>query len=847
MNERRRISLGARFGGRLVLIATLLSLAAFGYFGVRLYQDASALRASPQDNVQWTISRLEVEALRLRGALSDETASPSELRQRFDVFYSRVVLLRDAELLEPLRQDSESSVEIQALLTFLRRSAPIFDGEDSNLLAQRKALAASLEDVRLSAAQLSLRGNVLYSAAAAARLRALENLIVSAATIAGALILILGSTLIVLSSRDRLARTKQQEAEASNARMEAVASVALDPVIISDAEGRIIEYNAAAERVFGYPRSEAMGEEMANLFIPRELREAHRAGMARYLAQGDPHVIGKGRLELEAVRKSGERFPVELSVGEARESDGTRIFVGFMRDISRRKATEADLMDARDAALEADRAKSRFIAVMSHEMRTPLNGVLGVLDLLGATELDVQQAEYVDIATQSGEILLRHINDVLDITRIEAGKIEIAQEPFSVEDVVREVVAIGRPGAAARATEITWKLEDVPSVLLGDAHRVRQVLLNLTGNAAKFTTNGTIQVIARRISGAASADEIEFSVIDDGLGVSPENLERIFDDFVTLDTEYSREVGGSGLGLSICRRVVRAMGGEIGAESELGRGSRFWFRIHLQRCTPNDAPIAKPNAAFKAKTKRPGLNILLVEDNEINRLVANRMLSAEGHNVTEARDGVEGVEISLTKTFDVILMDISMPRMDGVEATKRILQGGANEKTPVIGLTAHVAPAEHENFLASGMKACVTKPLRSGALTDALAEHVDATRGSTAESAAAPHEDAAVIDEDVFDEFVSVFPPEATGEMIRRVAEELRTAASSLGKLTGDEQAALAHKAGGSAALVGARRAHAALSALEADAKAGLDTEASLRVVQQSLLEAASVMEEFAA
>ena len=830
---RRRQLVGlARATAVAVFVATVM----LGYLGVRLYQDSIALRASPLDNVQWSISRLEIAAQRFRATLLDPDAPLAEVRTRFDVFYSRVALIRNGDQFAPLRNDAESAAQLQRLIAFLDDATPLIDGPDADLAASRPALAAALIPVHQAAASLALRGNAFYTAVAAARLRAFETLVLEAAIIAVGLIIILATTLIFLISRDRLARSKQREAAASNARLKAIASVALDPIIVADAKGRVIEYNDAAKQVFGYSRDDAMGEEMASLFIPPEMRDAHRDGMARYLADRVPHVIGKGRLELESMRKSGERFPVELAVGEAQEADGKPIFVGFMRDISRRKATEAELTEARDAALAADRAKSQFIAVMSHEMRTPLNGVLGVLDLLGDTKLDVTQAEYVDVATRSGEILLRHINDVLDITRIEAGRIEFSQESLSIGDLLQEVASVARPGAKMGGSTIIVDPGDAPETAVGDPHRIRQVLLNLAGNAVKFAGGGEIRISARRVGGAAHTDKLEFAVEDRGPGIPVEDQGRIFDDFITLDTAYSRSAGGSGLGLSICRRIVQAMGGEIGLESTPGLGSRFWFRLDLARPDGAAAPPPKPSVADR--TGKP-LDVLIVEDNEVNRMVARRMLTAEGHKVTEASDGVEGVALAGVRKFDVILMDISMPRMDGVEATRHISATGANVGTPVIGLTAHGAPAEMDHFLAAGMVACLAKPLRRGELARTLAAHADGVVET------ARQDDAPVIDPEVFDEFIAVLPAEEVNAVVGKVLQEMEAAAAELPDTPLEALAERAHRTAGAVALIGAAQAHAALSVIEAEAKNGRVDEALIADGCERLIEAASVVREF--
>lgn len=831
--------------GGVVVFVSAAAIIILGYLSYRLYEDASALRSSPHDNVQWSLSRLEVETFKLKTALSDPSIDLTEARKRYDIFYSRVALMRVGDLFVPLREDVEGGQALSRFTRFLDQTTPIIDGPDGDLEKQREDLSDQLSALSAAAAELSLRGNALFSAQAGARGDAFAKLTISAAVIAMALITLLATSLVVLFFRNRFAERTQRIAAANDARLAAIAGIALDPIIIADAQGRVIEYNDAAELVFGYSRAEAVGKEMSNLFIPDDLREAHENGMKRYLKTGKPHVVGKGRLELSAVRRTGERFPVELAVAEAREAeDGDPIFVGFMRDISQRKAAESDLMEARDAAMAADRAKSHFIAVMSHEMRTPLNGVMGMLDILGDTPLDKGQADYVDVAIRSGEILLRHISDVLDISRIEAGHLEIANEPINIDAILNEVADIARPRALATNVEIAIENAMSASTYIGDAHRIEQVMLNLVGNASKFAPGGDVQVQTTLISSTEVADEIEFSVSDNGVGIAEADVERVFDDFVTLDSGYDRKVDGTGLGLSICRRVVKAMGGTIGVESRLGVGSRFWFRLHLERGVQGTSTPAPVITNEVDKSAPPALDILIVEDNEVNRLVARNMLTKAGHRIVEANDGLEGVKCASAQRFDIIFMDISMPRLDGIEATKHIRAGGASETTPIIALTAHASPIEQAKFREIGMDECLTKPLRRKNLDAVIARHF---AGQAATVKAAPATALPVIDEEIFDEFLTALPETLIQSTLDRVCSELSETARDLDKARIADLAAMAHKSAGAAAIVGAAKARDVLATLENEAKAGEPSGETITAAQNALREAVKVLREFSA
>lgn len=422
----------------------------------------------------------------------------------------------------------------------------------------------------------------------------------------------------------------------------------------------------------------------------------------------------------------------------------TALVLGLLRLQSRQRRTAAALLEARDAALEGQRAKSAFIAVMSHEMRTPLNGTLAALDL--AAEKSAQPprggaevAELISVARGSAEQLLDRLNEVLDIARLEAGKIDLRPAPFRPGALLDALVAAMGPLAAARGNRL-WRQADpaLPDWVSGDASRIRQILQNLVGNAVKFTENGEVEV-----STQTGPEGVVFAVRDTGPGISAADQARIFDDFVMIDAGYERVSQGSGLGLGICRRLADAMGGTVEVESTLGTGSTFRLRLPLRPVSaPEGAPEATvpsgpealaetgpaasepaPPQAAPVSARGRTLSLLVVEDNPTNRLLLTRMLEAEGHKVAAAANGAEGVAMAQDRRFDAILMDISMPGMDGLAATRAIRTGaGASASVPIYAVTAHAMPAERTRFLAAGMRVRLGKPVRLADLRAALAE-----------------------------------------------------------------------------------------------------------------------------
>jgi CheY-like chemotaxis protein len=358
------------------------------------------------------------------------------------------------------------------------------------------------------------------------------------------------------------------------------------------------------------------------------------------------------------------------------------------------------------------------LAVMSHEMRTPLNGILGSLELLTETSVTSRQRKFIEIMQKSGQMLLDRVNTVLEISRFDAGQVEAASKIFDPAVLVRDITDTFASQAKARRNRLRVAVVGPEmSLCLGDPTKIEQVLVNLIGNANKFTENGSIQIEIERLP---DGDEMEFRVIDTGIGIKEQDLNRVFDDFVTLDASYRRNVEGTGLGLGITRRLVQAMQGTIGVESQHGTGSVFWVRLPLPvaRAVPasNGQPDRQP-----FRSTRLDLSVLLIEDNAINRLVAREMLESLHCKVTEATDGTDGLALADTTRFDVILMDISMPRLDGVEASRKIRQGkGLNATTPIIALTAHALAEDHARFRAAGMTDALVKPVARAELEAAL-------------------------------------------------------------------------------------------------------------------------------
>ncbi|EEX11371.1 sensory box histidine kinase/response regulator [Ruegeria lacuscaerulensis ITI-1157] len=796
----------------LIGFGVLLGLVAVAWLSAQVFTDFNDRRAAPSDNVQWTLSQVEVDYLSYLNAL--ETASAAQdaengtldlVRRRFDLFYSRVDTLAQSRVFQPLRQDDRFRLPLERVTRHLNAAIPLIDAPDAELSEQLDDLKRAALEIGPHVRTLAVSG-ISYFATESdqQRIQTAANLL-RLAILSGALLLTLGAVSAYLLVVNRRATRRGRALRQANERMNTILSTSLDGVIVVDAKGDVIEFNPAAEAIFGYTADKARGRAIGDLIVPPHLRAAHRAGMERMQAGGDLHVVGKGRVQLEAMRADGEQFPVELALQSARAGD-QEIIIGFVRDISQRVAAQQELISTRDQALAGEKAKAEFLTVMSHEIRTPLNGLLGNLTLLKNTRTTREQARFVENMEISGQILLSHVDSVLDIARFEAGKLSVALQPTDLNDILQEIVDGQSGNAASRGNSISWQwVGEARPCVAADAQRLRQILLNLVGNAIKFTENGriSIEVEVTEPGPTAGVNIFEFRIIDTGIGIGPDEVDVIFDDFHTSDPS-------TGLGLGIARRFARAMGGEIGVESTPEEGSVFWVRLPLQ-----DAELdANVDSDQSDVQHAQPLDVLVVEDNEINREVICNMLKLDGHRVTVAENGQLGVDAAAAHRFDVILMDISMPVMDGPTATRHIRSGGGpSADIPIIAVSANVLPDAVDAFRAAGMTAFVGKPIALDALRKAL-------RAVTEPDALIQPEDEtdhigdlrASLGADVFDRLLGKYLSEGD-------AVVAQLAGLDGGEADLDQVAQECHKLAGSAATFGAMGFRDALIAIEMAAK----------------------------
>jgi len=641
---------------------------------------------------------------------------------------------------------------------------------------------------------------------------------------------------------------RQEELRDSEGRLRAVVDSALDSVIAMDSSGNIVEFNPAAEECFGYRREEVLNKPMGDFIIPEQYREMHRIGLRRYLDTGQHNVLNQ-RIEIEAMRSSGEVFPVELAISPVEQEEGT-VFVAYLRDITERQRSTQELENARAQAEAANQAKSEFLATVSHEIRTPMNGVVGMTNLLATTDLSREQRQWLETIRASSDSLLTLINDILDLSKLEARQLELEETEFSLSGVAESIVDLFWGASGDKGISLSQAVSpEVPEKVTGDPGRIRQILSNLVSNAVKFTDRGGVKIVVQSDREQLSARTgITIQVVDTGIGLDEEVRSTVFERFVQADADLNRHYQGTGLGLAICKELCDLMGGQVSVRENPGGGSVFEVRLPLRHTSPaaaapadltgktavllaadpiqvaclsttlnrlgidgrvypdlaavrtaprqmvdfclvdstitanpdslrailqahdvkhlvlmTDARRTRPDAQdqegwsavlehpIRAKTlarrltevvgdaartragdssrtvrespvgQRRGLRILVAEDNRTNQMVARTMLTNAGHTVDVAANGEEAVNAVATFPYDAVLMDVQMPEMDGLEATRHIrAMTGRARDIPIVALTANVLKETRDKCVAAGMTEFLSKPYNIEDLQDAL-------------------------------------------------------------------------------------------------------------------------------
>jgi PAS domain S-box-containing protein len=491
-----------------------------------------------------------------------------------------------------------------------------------------------------------------------------------------------------------------------------------DGMRLSDPDGRVLRVNAAYCELVGKTREELEG----GLFTAIHAAPVQANRLETYRRRVRQRDIAS-RMERPIELWDGRTIWMDVSNSLIESPQGARV-LSIFRDVTTRKLDEARLNEAVLKAEAASRAKSEFLANMSHELRTPMNGVLGMTALALDGPLEGEQREYLEMAQDSARSLLGLLNDILDLSKIEAGRLDIASVDFSPRQVIADL--LDSVGLSARQKGIPVHAHiapQVPAIVNGDPLRLRQVLMNLIGNAIKFTERGSVTVELGCAGAGSEGLHLTGAVIDTGIGVPADRHSQIFDAFAQADGSTTRRFGGTGLGLAICHRLLHLMNGTISVESQPGHGSAFRFTVEVRPAAGIGARPVPQAGNSEPRSLRP-LKILLAEDNCVNQMVVVRLLEKSGHTVCVAANGREAVHLFGKEDYDAVLMDVQMPEMDGLEATRLIRQveceSGARRRTPVIALTAHAMAGDREICINAGMDGYLSKPLDRQTLRDTL-------------------------------------------------------------------------------------------------------------------------------
>ncbi len=626
-------------------------------------------------------------------------------------------------------------------------------------------------------------------------------------------------------------------------------------------------FNKGAELMTGYSAAEMIGKASASaLFDPAELEAYGREVSAQvgeplsgFAALVHPSQLGR-EVECHYVRKDGSSFPALRVVTEMRTPDGELFgYLGVGFDISRQKQTEAELREATAAAEAASAAMGQFLANMSHEIRTPMNAVLGLLQLLQRTPLDERQRDYVSKTERAGRSLLGLLNDILDFSKIEAGKMQVDSHPFSPQTLLDDLRVILTGNVRHRPLALHFELDPaLPPALLGDSLRLQQVLINLGGNAIKFTPEGQVQVSLRREPPLAGdppgSVRMEFRVSDSGIGIDPAHQQKIFEGFTQAEASTTRRFGGTGLGLSISQRLVQLMGGQLQLHSTPGQGSEFFFSLALPEADPAQLSAPAHSAAPAGSSRLQGLRLLVVEDNRINQQVARELLEDEGASIEVAGNGALALQrLAEDAAFDLILMDVQMPEMDGYTATRALRADARLAHLPVIAMTANTMETDREAARAAGMDGHVGKPFELDELVAVINRRLGRMPATDAPAAAAPSGPPQVppalqarglaLGLDLADGLARLMGrPERYLRICRGFVDDAAALAPRLQPLLDasrwTDAAALLHGLRGLAATVGARRLADLAARCEQDFKKG---EAAPPAELQALLQAATL------
>jgi len=482
----------------------------------------------------------------------------------------------------------------------------------------------------------------------------------------------------------------------------------------TDLNGIVLFVSSSVELLLGYTAEELIGQKTTDFYVDPEKRNK----FIEALTENNGYVE---QYPFTLQHKNGSTVWLSTNARFLLDEAGNIIGVeGTGQSFTARKNEEENLIKAKDQAEKANKAKSLFLANMSHEVRTPMNGIVGFTNLLSKTQLDKKQSEYVDTINTSMKDLLNIINDILDFSRIESEKIELKLQIVNINDFMESIIRLFSETAKSKSLKLTYKeIGSLPDNIIIDPLRFRQIISNLVGNAIKFTDSGSVSITSEILS-INDSHELIIEVIDTGKGIPGDEQIHIFEAFNQTNDSIYKPDSGTGLGLAISKQLIELMGGIIGVKENTNKGSIFWLKLPVEVTILPPTPTLVERKIERISNKYKGIRVLVADDNAINRKLVTTLLNRQGVITEDAKDGIEALELAQKYDYDLILMDIRMPGLNGIEVTENLRLNYPDNTTPVIALTAHALPDEQQTFLDAGMDACITKPILEYQLFDLL-------------------------------------------------------------------------------------------------------------------------------
>ena len=520
----------------------------------------------------------------------------------------------------------------------------------------------------------------------------------------------------------------------SESKLQSIFKSVPEAIVVTDSMGMIAQCNDAMCVIFGYTMDELIGQRISLLMPPEEGSPQNSETKVNLIKWREK--LGNQPSVMPGQRRDGSVFPVRLTVSETHR-DNEHFFVGVMQDFTAIQSAQDLLVEAKEKAEQANRMRGEFLANMSHEIRTPMNGIVGMTELALDTSSPELQKEYLTLARDSANHLLQIINEILDFSKIEAKALELELREVSPAQLIRHTVRSLEQLARVKGVDLQLKMADnMPELVWMDPVRMRQALTNLLGNAIKFTDQGSVVVKTELLSEMDDQTVLlRISVIDTGIGFDPERTEALFSPFTQADGSVTRSFGGTGLGLAITRSLLQLMGGYIAAEGQPGKGASFVATLPVKKVTRPSMPasdfvlLEKQEGGLPLVSKPVDCSVLLVEDHEINRKLAEIMLQRMGYRYATAADGQQALDRLAEERFDVVLMDVMMPVMDGITALRelRAREAGGGRRTPVLMVTAHAMTGDKERFIAAGADGYVSKPMSLAELQKEISRVISST------------------------------------------------------------------------------------------------------------------------